>query len=117
MHFLFSDSNCAKFFEESSTDTQIISELDSLELNNSACIGGFYNGIYDGIFKYDEAKKLLAFVFKKKGTEYSKASVYIRHKENILTAEEQLASETILPAYGPRQSAAESHRVSAKSRF
>lgn len=35
----------------------------------------------------------------------------------ILTAEEQLASETILPACGPRQSAAESHRVLAKSRF
>ena len=37
-----------KFFEDSSTDTQIISELDSLDIDNSACIGGFNNGIYDG---------------------------------------------------------------------
>ena len=51
-----------KFLSASSTDAQIISELDALDSDNSACVGGLINGVYDGIFKYDETKKLLAFV-------------------------------------------------------
>ena len=85
-----------KFLSASSTDAQIISELDALDSDNSACVGGFINGVYDGIFKYDETKKLLAFVLKKKGTEVSKAKAYVRHNENVLTAQEQTVQDNSL---------------------
>ena len=46
------------FFEESVSDEELISTLDSLALDKNACKGDFNNiGIFDGIFEYDKTKK------------------------------------------------------------
>ena len=80
-----------KFFPEFTTDAQLITELDSLDSFDTACIGDFNSnsGIYDGIIKYDTNNTKLAIIFKKKYVGTSAARVYIRTTENILKPEEQ----------------------------
>ena len=78
------------FVDASATDSQIISDLDSVTKDTSVCIGAFnQNGIFDGIFKYDETQKVFAILLKTKGELSATVSVYVRNKETMLSANEQ----------------------------
>ena len=91
------------FVSDSSTDQQIIDAFDSVEVDTSVCVGAFNgNGVYDGIFKYDESKKLLAFLLKTKVTEASQAHVYVRNAENKLESKEQNVNDNSLYSFSTK---------------
>jgi hypothetical protein len=78
------------FVEESATDSQIITALDSITKDTSACIGTFKeNGIFDGIFKYDQSKKKLAILLKTASEISANVNVYVRTQETTLSVNEQ----------------------------
>ena len=88
-----------KFVSDSASDSQIINELEALDVDQSVCTGAFNanNRIFDAIFIHDETKKKLAIILKKKGTEVSSdAHVFVRGKENVLTAQEQNVQDNSL---------------------
>ena len=78
------------FVEESATDSQIITALDSITKDTSACIGTFKeDGIFDGIFKYDQSKKKLAILLKTASELSANVNVYVRTQETTLSVNEQ----------------------------
>ena len=78
------------FVDASTGDSLIISALDSVTKNTSVCIGAFSeNGIFDGIFKYDESKKVFAILLKTTGELSAKVTAYVRNKETTLSDNEQ----------------------------
>ena len=83
------------FVDPSTSTTQMVNALDSLTNETSACIGSFKeeDGIFDGIVEYDMAKTKLLILLKITGDLSADASIYIRNKENILTANEQIIYE------------------------
>ena len=84
------DEILCKFVPESSSDTDIINSFDSLEVDDSVCVGAFNgNGIYDGIFKYEETQKKLAILLKVKVAEASQGAVYVRYTQIELEPKEQ----------------------------
>ena len=88
-----------KFVSDSATDTQIINELEALDVDKSVCVGAFNSNtrIFDGIFKHDTTLKILAIILKKKGSEVTNdAHVYVRGKENVLEAKEQNVQDNSL---------------------
>ena len=77
------------FVDESASDDQIISALDSVTDDKNVCKGAFkIIGIYDGIFEYDKTKKMFVILLKTTNLE-ANVAVYVRNKETALEVKEQ----------------------------
>ena len=78
------------FVDDTTADSQIVSTLDSVTKDTSACIGTFKeDGIFDGIFEYDKSKKRLAILLKTASELSANVNVYVRNKETTLSVNEQ----------------------------
>ena len=78
------------FVDDTTADSQIVSALDSVTKDTSACIGTFKeDGIFDGIFEYDKSKKRLAILLKTASELSANVNVYVRNKETTLSVNEQ----------------------------
>ena len=78
------------FVDQSTSDLDIINQLNKITKDTSSCIGAFNElGIFDGIFEYDTSKKLFVISLKTTGELESDVAVYIRTEEKVLEPNEQ----------------------------
>ena len=80
------------FVAESASDSDIITELNKITADTSACIGDYHDyeiGVYDGIFEYDQSKKKFVILIKTTGELDSETEVYVRNKDTLLEVKEQ----------------------------
>ena len=78
------------FVKESTSDDDLVKELDKINSKNTNCIGEFNKkGIFEGIIKYDQDKTKLGIILKAKGQIKFTATVYIQTKEEILETKQQ----------------------------
>ena len=80
--------------DSSTTDSNLVSALDGMDLTKSSCPDGFKNqGFYDGIVRLDETNTKLGIVLKLKVDKQFKGRVLLRVSERFLGADESQIME------------------------